>query len=805
MTAPDPLSADDLCWMCDTALLPFKTTAELEPLEETIGQRRAIEAIEFALATQHRGYNIFAMGPQGIDKSTIVRRLLKREAESRGPADDWCYVSNFDDPRQPKAFCLPPGQGKRLRNDLARFVGDVGTTLRNAFENDEYRTRRQLHEEALKERQEQAVAEVEQRAAEQQVLLVRGPTGIAFAPMREGQALQPDAFQQLADEEKKRIQEVIENLQKELQQALRHVPGWIKETREKVRKLDEATASSAISYLIDSIKSGYPDLESVQDFLGTVHDDIVESIETILQVMEESKRLAEFVDHPLWRRYLINLLIDHSDKKQAPIVEEDDPNLEHLVGRVDHRVEKGNLVTDFSMIRPGALHLANGGYLVLDAQKLLTRPHAYEALKRSLDRRQIRIRSATQTMGLPSAQALEPQSLPLETKVVLVGERQHYYTLARLDPEFSRFFKVVADFEERVTISDDTPLDFARMITSVVRQEDLPDLSPGGVAEILRVLARTAGDNTRMATNVELIGDLLREAAHWSRQGDSTIIDEGHVRTAVASRRRRLSRIEEVGREQIVEGTMQITTSGAKVGQINGLAVSQIGGLAFGKPSRITARVRIGTGQLVDIEREVKLGGPLHSKGVLILSSYLSATFARDIPLSLSASLVFEQNYGGVDGDSASAAELFTLLSALSDLPIHQGIAVTGSVNQHGEVQAIGGANEKIEGFFDLCAERGLDKNQGVIIPATNRRHLVLEQRVLDAVAAGDFHIYAIEHVDQGIELLTKTPAGSLGDEGQFPANSVNAKVAERLKQLAETRRAFGQKDHSERGDDGEP
>ncbi len=488
----------------------------------------------------------------------------------------------------------------------------------------------------------------------------------------------------------------------------------------------------------------------------------------------------------------------------APVVYEDDPSFDRLIGRIEHRAEMGALVTDFLMIRAGALHRANGGYLVLDAQKLLTRPFAYDGLKRGLLAGLIRIEAPLQAAGVLTTATLEPEPVRLDVKIVLVGDRMIYYLLAQADPEFSRLFKIAADFDDRVERDGATIERYARLLGRLARQEKLRPLDREGVARMLEHAARQAGDAERLTTDLEDLVDLLREADFWAGETGRAVVGGAEVVKAVNSRTHRLDRVRELTQEQIVQGTIAIATKGEAVGQINGLSVLQMGGFAFGRPSRITARVRMGGGQVIDIEREVKLGGPLHSKGVLILQGFLAATFAPDMPLSLSASLVFEQSYGGVDGDSASSAELYCLLSAIGEVPIRQGLAVTGSVNQKGEVQAIGGVNEKIEGFFDLCQARGLEAGNGVLIPATNRRHLMLHDRVRRAVAAERFRVYAVSTIEEGIELLTGLPAGRRGADGTFPEGTVFRKVEDRLRALALERRAFVRSDAKDGPAEGE-
>jgi lon-related putative ATP-dependent protease len=570
----------------------------------------------------------------------------------------------------------------------------------------------------------------------------------------------------------------------------------MKETRDKLRALNHETAMFAVGHLVEALRGRYADDVSVQIYLDEVRDDVVDNVEAIVapQQATEGRPVPPGARGPaeaLARKYRVNLVVDNGALEHAPVVYEDDPTYERLVGRIEHRAEMGTLVTDFHMVQAGALHRANGGYLMLDARKLLSQPMAWQGLKQALRAGQIRIEPIGRVMGAISTVSLEPEPIPLDVKVVLIGERMIYYMLSDADPEFRRLFKVAADFDEQIERSDENNALYARLVATLARAEKLRPLDCAGVARALEYSARQAGDSERLSTRLESLADLLREADYWAAKNGNGRIGGDDVQRAVDAQTRRLDRVRERTQEQITRGTMAIDTGGAVVGQVNGLAVLQVGGFAFGKPSRITARVRIGKGEVVDIEREVTLGGPLHTKGVLILSGYLSAHYAADRPLSLSASLVFEQSYGGIDGDSASSTELYALLSAISGVPIKQGFAVTGSVNQFGTVQAIGGANEKIEGFFDICAERGLTGDQGVLIPATNVKNLMLHRRVVDAARDGKFHIYPVETIEQGIEILTGMPAGQRGAGGEFPEGSLNRLVEARLVELADKRRDF--------------
>ncbi len=800
----DPLPLGALRWRCRVEDLGFESTESLEDIADVIGQDRAVEAVQFGIGMDNAGYNIFALGPDGLNKHTIVRQHLDAAARGREVPPDRAYVNNFDEPYKPLALKLPAGRGADFKQDTDKMVDELLDALRSAFESEDYRTRRRMLESEFKERQERAIGEVEQEARDRNIALQRTPAGFAFAPMRDGQVLDSDGFHQLPDEEKQKIQQEVEQLQHRLHEALQNMPHWVKETREELRKVNEETASYAVGHMIEALKRKYDPLTQVQEHLDRVRADIVNNVDTLLATARQEEQggaanpqMAAQMQRAesLMNRYRINLIVDNAELEAAPVVYADDPTYEHLIGRIEHRAEMGALTTDFHLIRPGTLHRANGGYLVIDARKVLTRPLAWDALKRILRGRELRIESPYQALGLLSTTTLEPEPLPLDVKVVMIGERLIYYLLNELDPEFRELFKVAADFDERTDLTEENLPIYARMIATLARKNHLPAFSAEGVGRVIEESARLASDQEKLSIELEKVSDLLREATYQARQNGDGIVGAKAVDAAVAARDRRLGRMRERLQEEILRDTILIDTDGSAVGQINALSVLSLGGYAFGKPTRVSARVGLGRGNVVDIEREVELGGPIHSKGVLILAGFLASRFALEQPLSLSASLVFEQSYGGIEGDSASLAELLVLLSAIGEVPLRQDLAVTGSVNQHGGVQAIGGANEKIESFFELCSTRGLTGHQGVVIPDSNVKHLMLRGEVLDAVEAGRFHVFSVKTVDQAAVLLTGLEAGEANEHGRFPFGSLNGGVQQRLEALAERRRRFGQPD----------
>jgi lon-related putative ATP-dependent protease len=787
------LGPEHLCRRCEPGGLPFRTTEELEDLDLILGQARAVDAIRFGIGIGRDGYNLFAMGPEGVGRHTMVRRYLEREAPRAGALSDWCYVFNFRTPHMPRALQLPAGRGVKLGQDMVRLVEDLRAGMAGAFESDEYRARRAEIETEFSERQEHAIGAIGQRAMEQGIALVRTPAGFGFAPRQNGDVMSPEDFRKLPEAEQKRLEEAIARLQEELERAIQEMPKSRRETQRKLRELNRQFTRTAVNYLIDELKASYQGLPAVVEYIERVQQDMIDHAEVFRQPKEGEQPTLFGVPIPLpeavetfLHRYRVNVLIDRSGGAGAPVVYEDHPTHDNLVGRTEHAAQMGTLVTDFTLIKAGALHRANGGYLVLDALKVLTQPLAWDALKRALRSREIRIESLGQALSLVSTVSLEPEPIPLDVKVVLVGQRHLYYLLHAYDPEFAELFKVAVDFEEDMARGPESDLLYARLIATLARQDKLRPLEREAVARVIEHGSRGAGDSEKISVQGREIIDLLRESDYWAGAGQRGIVTVEDVQRAIDARVERADRMRDRLQEEITRGTLLIDTAGARAGQVNGLSVMRLGEFSFGMPHRITARVRLGAGKVVDIEREAELGGRVHSKGVLILSGFLAGRYAANKPLSVAASLVFEQSYGGVEGDSASSAELYALLSALADVPLAQSLAVTGSVNQHGEVQAIGGVNEKIEGFFDVCKARGLTGAQGVLIPASNVKHLMLRRDVIDAVAAGTFHVYPVTTVDEGIALLTGVAAGERGADGRFPPGTVNFRVEQRLSGFAD-------------------
>jgi lon-related putative ATP-dependent protease len=787
------VAAPDLFTHCDPERLGFETTLELEGLDVVLGQQRAVEAMHFGIGIPRKGFNLYAMGSPGAGKHAAVRDFLKDRAATEEVPSDWCYVSNFHEEHRPIVLRFPPGRAEEFHHDMERWVDDLKAALPEVFEGEEFRLERQAIEEEFSHKQEETLSGIRERAKEQGIALVRTPGGFAFAPEKEGEVLAPEEYNELPAKKRSAIEKAVEGFHEELGRLLHQRPKWRREAQAKITELSRRAISSTVSTLMEELKKKYEDLPSVQKHLDAILADLVEHADQLhpskegepMAMLGMALRGPQHDHEAIFLRYRVNVLIDHSKTQGAPVVYEDNPTLQNLVGRVEHVAQMGALVTDFTLIKPGALHRANGGYLILDVLKVLMQPYAWEGVKRCLRAGEIKTESLGQMLSLISTVSLEPQAVPLRVKIVLVGERMLYYLLHQLDEDFADLFKVAVDFEEEIDRSDESTTLYARWIATLIQREDLQAFDKKAVARVIEQASRMAGDAEKISVHLRSLADLLREADYWAREEGREIVTADDVQRAIDARIFRADRIRSRLREQISRERILIATEGDVCGQINGLSVLQLGDFRFGNPSRITARVRMGPAKVIDIEREVELGGALHSKGVLILSGFLAGRFLPEQPLSMMASLVFEQSYGGIDGDSASSAELYALLSALAEVPIRQFLAVTGSVNQQGEVQAIGGVNEKVEGFFDVCRERGLTGRQGVLIPAANKTELMLRHDVVAAVKKGRFHVYAIRTVDEGLEILTGAPAGQRKKNGRFPAGTINHRVEARLQAFA--------------------
>lgn len=795
----------------DAESLPFVTTAELEDGLEIIGQQRAIDAIRFGIGIRHQGYNLFALGPNGVGRRTTANRFLTQRAGGEPVPDDWCYVYNFEHPHKPRAHRLPPGRAIVFRDDMKKLAEELFSVLQATFTGEEYQLQKRAIEEELRGTHTEALDKLREEAQMRSIALIQTPGGFAFAPLKEGgEVITPDEFMRLDQEAQKKIENEVGELQEALQRIMQQIPNLHREMQSKLKELNERVVEFTITPLMDELRQKYIDLESITGYLDAVRKDVIENFEIFIHDEEgEGRQLIGAImgmatpdrKAPM-TRYEVNVIVDNNQARGAPVIFLDQPRYQNLVGRVEHVAQMGALVTDFSLIKPGALHQANGGYLLIDALKLLSEPFAWEGLKRAIREKEISIESLGQVYSMVSTVSLEPEPIPLNLKVVLIGERFLYYLLSRNDPEFNELFKVSADFEDEVGRSAESAQAYARVIAEVARAEKLRHFDRHAVGRIIEHGSRLADDTEKLSTHMQSVTDVLREADYWAGEMGHDIVMRDDVQKALDMQTIRSSRVHERILEGILRDQVLVDTQGEVVGQVNGLSVYSLGNHSFGSPSRITARVRLGNGKVIDIEREVNMGGPIHSKGVLILAGFLGERYAADRPLSLTATLVFEQSYGGIEGDSASSAELYALLSALSGLPIKQSLAVTGSIDQRGQVQAIGGVNEKIEGYFDVCRLRGLTGDQGVLIPVSNIANLMLRQDVVDAVRDGKFHIYPVTTIDEGISLLTGVPAGEPDESATFPPDTVNGRVVARLAHFTEKQRQFGEA--SRREDDAE-
>ena len=792
MTEIKPLHPEQLRSYCNPESFRFQTTDDLPDLGEMVGQERALAALDFGVGMPNSGYNLYVLGPAGSGKYTTVSRFLKEKAAGSAAPADWVYVNNFEDSSKPLAMRLPTGRGRELQHDMQQLVEELRTAIPAAFESDDYKARIQQIDESFESRQEDAFRKLHEEAQHHQIKVFKTRGGITFAPLKDGEALDAEAFHKLPKKKQQRIDSDLETLQAQLQDILqKRIPQWSKERRGRIKEVNDEVTLSAVGHLIDSMRTIYAELPMVLSYLSEVQGDVIANVEVFLHETDTAQQLLGGVPEISLRRYQVNLFVDNGDSEGAPVLYEDNPTHGALVGRVEHMSQLGALITDFTLIRPGVLHAANEGYLILEVRKLLAQPYAWEGLKRALFASQVRIESLGQLLSLVSTVSLEPQPIPLQVKVVLLGDRLLYYLLCKYDPDFQALFKVAADFEDSVDRNPGSDQSYAQLVATLVRKNRLRPFDRSAVAAVIEQSMRMVGDREKLTTHMRSIADLLSEASFWAGEAGREVVQQDDVQRSIDYHVERIDRVRDRMHEAILRDTVMIDTSGETVGQINGLSVIQLAEDAFGVPARITATTRLGEGELVDIEREVDMAGPIHSKGVFILSSYLGARYAPDFPLSLSASLTFEQSYSEIEGDSASLAELCALLSSLAGLPIRQSLAVTGSVNQHGQVQAIGGVNEKIEGFFNICSERGLSGDQGVLVPASNMKHLMLRHNVVDAVHEGKFSVYAIDHADQAIELLTGVAAGEADSDGIFPEDSVNGRVQLRLRTLAGLRMQY--------------
>ncbi|HTG83089.1 MAG TPA: ATP-binding protein [Geobacteraceae bacterium] len=789
------VAVEKLRWECDPAQFDFTTTDDLPELDGAIGQERALRSIEFGLGVTEGGFNLYLSGDTGTGRTSTIRKVLEKRAKAEPPPLDWCYVFNFKAPDNPVCLSLPSGKGSELAKDMAELLETVRADIPKALDSKEYETNKAAIVEKYQEMNGELFGALEQEATEKGFALQRTVSGLVMVPQKEGRNYTQEEYEALSAEEREKLDETGKELSEKLNDVLRQVRENEKATKAALAQLDRDLGLSAAGHHIDPLKEKYGAFDKVLQYFEAVMEDILLNVEDFKEQQPQQSPIPGLKlprQEPSFERYQVNVLVDNKGTEGAPVVFEPNPTYNNLFGRIEHIMQMGGMATtNFTLIKPGALHRANGGYLIVDAREVLINPFAWDAIKRCIRSGEIKVEDVLEQYRFMTVASLKPEPVPLQAKLIMIGSPWIYYLLFYLEPDYRKFFKVKADFDSRVTRTPEIIRDYALLVANHCKEEKLVPFDRSGVAGLVEYSARSVEDQGRLSSQFMEIVDLIREASFWARKEQSPLVTKEFVKKAIEEKVYRSNRIEERMQELIDDGTIFVDTDGAEVGQINGLSVITLGDYSFGRPSRVTARVYMGRAGMVNIEREVKLSGPIHDKGVLILAGYLGGKFAYDKPLSFSASLCFEQSYEGVEGDSASSTELYSILSALSGLPLRQDVAVTGSVNQLGKVQPIGGVNYKIEGFYAVCKAKGLTGNQGVIIPKSNERHLMLKDEVVAAVREGRFHIWSVETIDQGIEVLTGVPAGERLPEGGYPEGSVNDRVDKRLREMVESMKKF--------------
>ncbi|MGZ4380843.1 MAG: Lon protease family protein [Gaiellaceae bacterium] len=785
------LRPEELTRHVDPGTLGFETTAEVEPLVGTVGQPRALDAIESGLAMGMTGFNLFASGPPGSGRRTTVLDVIRGVAAERSAPEDWVYVYDFRNPDGPKALHLPAGRGGELARALDEFIEAARRELRRAFESEDFERRQRESLAAIQERRHALDHELEQFAAERGYALKTTATGVVTMPLLDGQPLSVEKFEALPEEQRAVIQQAGKEIEERAAGYAHRLHELEKEAAQRLHELQHEVARFATGPLFRDLEDRFGEEPHVLAHLADLEREVLDNIDDFRDGAPEALALLPVPQREPMARFRANVLVANEPTNGAPVVVEPNPTYYNLLGRLEYRAAFGSMVTDFREIKPGALHRANGGFLVLDALEVLRHPFSWDALKRALKVREVRVENLGEEFSaLPSA-SLRPAPIPLDVKVVLIGPPLVYHLLYQVDGDFRELFKVKADFAPELDWTPEHHRNYAAFVSRWVRENGLRHFDRAAVARTIEYGARLCEDQEKLSARLIEISDIVSEASFWAGRAGHEVVEAADVKLAIRKKEYRSSLLEERLQELVERGTIVIETDGSRVGQANGLSILDLGDYAFGRPVRVSARVSLGRGGVASIEREIKLSGPIHSKGVMILVGYLSATYAEELPLALSASLTFEQSYDEIEGDSASSTELYALLSALSGLPLQQGIAVTGSVDQHGNVQAVGGVTRKIEGFYAACKAKGLTCAQGVLVPAANVRNLMLEAEVVEAVRAGHFHVWPVQTVDEGIELLTGVPAGEPDAAGVYPPGSVHALAQERLRRNAERLREF--------------
>jgi lon-related putative ATP-dependent protease len=781
---------------CTTEIANCNSTAELEPLTQIIGQDRAVKALQFGLKMRDGGFNIYVSGMSGTGRKTAIVGFLQEKAKEMPVPPDWCYVNNFKDQTQPNALKLPAGKGKVFQGDMDKFTDDVKRELQKAFESEDYAQKRASTVKKFDDEKTELWQEINQKANEAGFFLQRSPIGIAITPVINGQPIADEQFIALPPKIREQIRVRREKLQDDFRSAFRQFRDLDRNSEEAIDKFNKDVASFAMDHLLEALLEKYGDISEVKEFLEEVKNDILDNLETILTAGQPKQQptlpfmMTGIAEDPT-SSYKVNLIVDNSELKGAPVVTEMSPTQPHLFGIVQKEARFGALITDYTMIRGGSIHKANGGFIVIPVEDLLMDAVAWDSLKKTITSKQIKVEDIAQRLGYIATKTLTPEPIPFDVKVIIVGSPDLYYLLHQYDRDFKEVFKVKADFDTTMERNEENVKMYASFICTLCSKENLKHLDSTGIAAVIEYSSRLAEDQGKLSTWFAQVSDVIKEASHYAEEENSDFTMGKHIERALEEKLYRSNLIEQKLEKMIEEGTILVDTTGEIVGQINGLSVMGLGDFAFGKPSRITVSTGVGKKGIIDIEREAQMGGPIHTKGVEILSGFLYDRYAKAFPLSLTARLVFEQSYSGVEGDSASSTELYSILSALSGKPIKQHYAITGSVNQKGEVQAIGGVNEKIEGYYQLCKARGLDGQHGVVIPASNVKHLMLKQEVIDAMKDGKFHIYPVSTIDEGIEVLTGVSAGALGKDGKYPSGTINRLVQDTLAEMADKAKEY--------------
>lgn len=778
--------------ICDPGEIPADTTDQIRPLDgEIVGQKRALRALELATRVQERDYNVFVSGPARTGKTFLVTSYLSRVARELPAPQDWVYVNDFKDLDRPKALSLPPGRGRLFRKDMENLLKEIQTELTKAFQADGYQVRREALQTELDKERSSLLRELERKVEAEGFVLHLGEDGMSISAAREGRPLTDEEIRTLGEEERGRLQRIGDELHAELNRVAREMQGMERTLRERELALRERVAGETLEPLFQKVLAAYQDVPAASEFLEEMRRDLLSRLEELAPWEDSQEEMAPPGESP-WDRYLVNVFVDHAQDGGAPVVMEPNPTYPNLFGKVERRAEMGVLTTDIRLIRPGAIHRANGGFLILQAEDVLQWPLAWEALKRALRFGEVRIEDTGEQMGVVTAKGLSPEPIPLRCRVVLIGSPALHQMLYMFDDQFRKIFKVKADLDDEMDRGPEQVRAFCSYLATVCRKWNLLPVDRSGMARLVEYGSELAGHQDKLTLQLSEVEDIVREAHIWAKEEGATVISSCHVERAIEEKTRRSNLQEEKIQELIQQGVLVISTKGKAVGVVNGLSVYDLGDHVFARPSRVTGSISLGRDGVLDIEREAKLGGNIHTKGILILTGFLRWRFAQDKPLSLSASLCFEQSYDDVEGDSASCAELCALLSALADLPVDQGIAVTGAVSQHGEVLPVGDVTRKIEGFYHICKLQGLSGRQGVIIPVANLQDLMLHREVVEAVRKRRFHVFAVQHVDQAMEILTGVPAGRLREDGTFEPDTINDRIDETLRRLNELYREYG-------------